>query len=183
MVLFAQLLAFARYRPVVTCCLLLTLVLAGSNYVLWQRRQAVTRRHEIVRQNGEFMLKAMSNRTRIDADLVALRDAIAQIEENLLNETSMEVNLGYFYRLERTNRVRLLTLNQLVAAPVTPEKPFKSVPFSMQVSGPYRASMGFLRALETGPRILRVRTCSFERTSAESTDLILDLTIDVLTKA
>jgi Tfp pilus assembly protein PilO len=157
--------------------------LGCTNYFLWKRRQVVTQRHEIVRRNGEFMLRAMVNRAQIDADLSALHGAIGQVEDNLLNEASMEVNLGYFYKLERMARVRLVSLNQLVAPPAVAGRPFKPVPFSMQVSGSYRASMNFLRALETGPRILRVRSCSFERSSSDNSELILDLTIDVLAKA
>jgi hypothetical protein len=56
------------------------------------------------------------------------------------------------------------------------------VPFSIQVAGSYRSNLAFLRALENGPRILRVRNCSFERGAADQPELILDLTIDVLAK-
>ena len=181
MIFLAQLFAAMRVRPMLTLCIVLTVILAGVNYPLWQRRIEATREHETMRQKGEFMLHALANRQRIETDLAALRDALGQIEQHLVDERSMEVNLGYFYKLERMSRVRLTRLNQLVALPPPPGSPFKAVPFSMHVSGSYRNSMAFLRALETGPRILRVRSLSLER-SATDQDLIFDLTVDVLAK-
>ena len=95
----------------------------------------------------------------------------------------MEVNLGYFYRVEKSTRVRLVRLNQLVSPAPAGSNPFKVVPFSMQVSGSYRNNMAFLRALECGPRILRIRNCSFERPTGETADFVLELTVDVIAKA
>jgi Tfp pilus assembly protein PilO len=181
-VLFAQLIAFIRMRPVFCASLVLAVVLGALNYPLWQRRIVMMREHDTVRKKGEFMLDALANRPQFDADLLALREALTQIEQHLVDERSMEVNLGYFYKLERTSRVRLMRLNQLVAAPTPPGSPYKAVPFSMHLTGSYRNAMAFLRALETGPRILRVRACSIERTAPENSDLILDLTVDVLAK-
>src|SRR5205814_5575158 len=108
--------------------------------------------------------------------------ALAQIDKNLLDEQSMEVNLGYFYKLEKPAHVRLARLNQLV--PLTPltKGIFKAVPFSMQVVGSYRNTLGFLRALESGSRIVRIRNCTFERSATDNADLVLDLTLDVLSK-
>jgi Tfp pilus assembly protein PilO len=180
---WAQCNAFVRERPYVAGCLVLALVLGGVNYFLWQRREAVTEQHAEARRKGEFMLQALTRRARIDADLGALREAMAQINDNLLEEQSMEVNLGYFYKFERKTRVRLVRLNQLASLPAAGGSRYKAVPFSMQVTGSYRESMSFLRALESGPRILRVRSCTFERGAEDSTDLTLDLTVDVLAKS
>lgn len=172
-----------RHRPISAGCVALAIGLGIANYFLWERRQEITRRHEEVRRNGEFMLRALATRARVDSELTALRSAMDQIESNLLDEASMEVNLGYFYRLERMTRVRLVRLNQLGSTPAAPGSPFKAVPFSMQITGSYRNSMSFLRALETGSRLVRIRQSSFERANEGNSDLILDLTVDVLTKA
>ena len=42
--------------------------------------------------------------------------------------------------------------------------------------------MNFLRALESGPRILKVKNCSFERGATENGEMTLDLTVEVLCK-
>ena len=180
-VFFAQLLTLLRLRAWLCATIVLAVALAALNYPLWQHRLVATREHDTVRKKGEFMLHALANRAQFDADLAALRDALRQVEQRLVDERSMEVNLGYFYKLERTTRVRLVRLNQLVATDPPPGSPFKAVPFSMHITGSYRNSMAFLRGLETGPRILRVRGCNLERASAEG-DVVLDLTVEVLAK-
>jgi Tfp pilus assembly protein PilO len=173
---------FFRHRPVVAVCLALSIVLAAANVFLSRERHVAEREHDEIVKKGQLTLRALANRNRIDTDLAALQVALAQIDKNLLDEQSMEVNLGYFYKLEKPAHVRLARLNQLV--PVTPitNGPFKAVPFSMQVVGSYRNALGFLRALETGSRIAHVRNCTFERSPTENGDLMLDLTVDVLAK-
>lgn len=132
---------------------------------------------------GERLIRTLTLRTRIDEDLAALKDALGRIEKSLVDEQSMEVNLGYFYSLEKTNRVRLVRLNQLAAQAVPAGVAFKVVPFSMHVTGSYRNNMSFLRALETGPRILRIRNCTFERVSAENTEVAVDLIVEILARS
>jgi Tfp pilus assembly protein PilO len=152
------------------------------NYFLWRSRQTAEKLHADLKRQGEAMIVALNTRAGINADLNALEEAVAQIERDLIAEESMEVNLGYFYKLERATRVRLVRLNQL-AAPVTAGGAlYKAVPFSMQVVGSYRNNMNFLRSLETGPCILRVRNCSFERSSSESGEMVLDLFVDILAR-
>jgi hypothetical protein len=180
--LFAQWLVYIRLRPFVSGCVALTLALAAGNFFLWQAHRSAVQQHEEVRQQGELLLRTLANRPRIDTDLAALRAANGQIERNLLDEQSMEVNLGYFYRLEKSTKVRLVRLNQLATPAPLPGSPFKTVQFSMQVKGSYRNNLSFLRALETGPSLLRLRNSSVERGPAESPDVLMDLTVDILAK-
>ena len=180
--LFAPFCDFVRFRPVTAGSLALTVLLGAANGYLWNERRAVALEHDEVRHRGELMLTTLAHRARIDTDLAALQAAIAQIERNLLDEQSMEVNLGYFYRMEKPARVRLVRLNQLAAPPPLAKSSFKTVPFSMQVTGSYRNAMTYLRALETGPRILCIKHCSFERSSVDSGEFVLDLTVEILAK-
>jgi Tfp pilus assembly protein PilO len=174
--------SWTRNRPFIALGICLIVLLSSIQYPLWQRRQVAAREHDEIRRNGEFMLHALTTRTEIEGDLAALRPALAQIDGQLIDEHSMELNLGYFYRLERATRVRLVRLNQLVSLPPAPGSPFKAVPFSMQIAGTYRNALGFVRALETGPRILRIRSCTLERSNPEAPDVLFDLTVDVLSK-
>lgn len=179
----ASLPAFVRVRPFVTACIALTLLLGVANYFLWSVREAAAAERANVSQRGEFIVRALENRPGVDAELGLLEDAIARIEESLVDEVSMEVNLGYFYRLEKATRVRLVSLNQLGSTAAPPGSPFKALPFSMRLSGSYRNNMAFLRALETGSRILRIRNCSFERGPAGANEFNVDLTVEVIAKA
>lgn len=181
-VFFAQLIGLFRARPFVASCVLLTVVLAGANFFLWQGYKAATQQHDDIRQQGETLLRTLANRARIDTDLAALRNANAMIGGNLLDEQSMEVNLGYFYRLEKNAKVRLVRLNQL-AAPAPPAGSlFKTVQFSMQLKGAYRNIIAFVRSLETGSLLLRVRSAAVDRGTVENGEITMDLTVEILAK-
>lgn len=180
MVLLAQLWAAVRLHPGIATCLTIALLAGLANYPLWQRREGVTRQHELVRQQGETMLAALTDRSRINADLAALTEAQKIIDRNLISEQSMEVNLGYFYRLEKLNRVRLSRIDQLGAAPADPDSPFRTIPVSLQVSGTYRNLLAFMRELETGPRIMRTSSYRLERTDPHGGELALYLTVELL---
>lgn len=179
---FARLVALVRNRPVVVICVAGSVLLGSFNVFLWRERQEITRRHEAMRLKGEFMLHALTDRSRINTELSALQDALALIDRNLVDEASMEVNLGYFYKLERQMRVRLARLNQLGSLPPPEGSPFKVVPFSMQVTGSYRSLMGFLRELETGPRLVRIRGYNFSRAVPQSGDMSLELKVELLAR-
>jgi Tfp pilus assembly protein PilO len=168
-------------RPIVTLLVGVAVALGVVNYFLWQQRHDVTAHHEEVRRKGEAMLKALTDQTRIKAELAALQEALEQIDRNLVVEGEMEVNLGYFYKMERLSRVRLSQLNQLSAQPAVEGNPFKAVPFSLRVTGSYGQIMNFLHQLETGARLLRVRTYSVIRGGdAKNKTIDLDLTVELL---
>ncbi len=169
-----------RVRPFVAGCFTLAVALAVANYFLWRQQAVAVSRHEEALRNGEFMVHALNSRSKINDDLAALAAGFQHIDENLVDEHSMEVNLGYFYRFERMTHAHLVRLDQLAAPPPAPKSRFRTVPFSMQLSGSYLSCMNFLRALENGPRILRIRNCNFERASENSSDLLLTLTVDSL---
>jgi Tfp pilus assembly protein PilO len=177
-----QLLLWTRQRPLVSGAIAFTVLLAVANVFLWRGRREATQQLGEARGQVERLVRTLTNRPRIERDSVALRDALAQIDKNLVDEQSMEVNLGYFYRLEKATRVRLVRLHQLAAPPPAAGGAFKVIPFSMHVTGSYRNNMNFLRSLETGPRILRIRNCSFERVSPESAEVAIDLTVEILAR-
>ncbi|HEX2862246.1 MAG TPA: type 4a pilus biogenesis protein PilO [Lacunisphaera sp.] len=180
MIFLAQFWAAIRLNPGTSACLAVALLAGLVNYPLWQQRDAATFRHAEIRLRGETMLAALTDRSRIDADLAVLTEAHEVIERNLVSELSMEVNLGYFYRLEKINRVRLARIDQLGTAQSSDEAPFKTVPITLQVSGTYRNLLGFMRDLETGPRILRTRSYRLERLDPAGNEMQLFLTVELL---
>jgi Tfp pilus assembly protein PilO len=167
----------------VATCLALTIGFGAVDFYLWRAHGEARQKHEEARAQGERLIRTLAQRTRIDEDLAALRDALGRIDKNLVDEQSMEVNLGYFYSLEKTNRVRLVRLNQLSAPAPAAGTAYKVVPFSMHVTGSYRNNMSFLRALETGPRILRIRNCTFDRVTPDATEVAVDLIVEILARS
>jgi len=181
-VLLAQLWALIRQHPLISAALLVAAVAGGVNFPLWRERQAITREHDEVRRRGQAMLVALTDRTRIHNDEVLLGSAEAVIDRNLVSEENMEVNLGYFYRLEKITRVQLNRIDQLGSTPPEAGSPFRTVPVSLQLSGSYRNLLAFVRELESGPRILRLRSYRMERGDASGNEMSLTLMVEMLAK-
>jgi Tfp pilus assembly protein PilO len=178
--LWQSFLILSRRRPLVVVCFALSAALIVANYFLWQQRREITRRHDEVRRQGEEMRNALTNHSRINAELATVNEAVSFIDRNLVVEGNMEVNLGYFYRMERLSRVRLTSLNQLGSPPPPEDNPFRAIPFSLQAAGSYSQIVHFLRELETGPRLLRIRSYSFSRGDTKTNAMTLDVTAELL---
>ena len=175
-----QFLKLIRRAPFLTFCLTLLLALGIANYFLWQRQQEITARHEQVRRSGETMFAALANHNRIATELSMVDEALKQIDQNLVVETDLAENLGYFYQIETLSRVRLPQLNQLSSLPSADENPYKAIPFSLRVTGSYPQLINFIRELESGPRLMRIKTFDFSRDDAKSATITLGLTVELL---
>lgn len=183
MSLLAQFWAVIRQHPLISTCLGIAILAGAANYPLWQHREKIIVQHDELQKRGQVMITALTDRERISGDLEIVGKAQDEIDRNLVTEDSMEVNIGYFYRLEKLNRVRLIRVDQLGSAPVTPGQLFKTVPVSLQASGTYRNLLAFLRELETGPRLLRIVTYRLDRSDAPGAELQLSLTVELLAKS
>ena len=64
--------------------------------------------------------------------------------------------------------------------PATDGNPYKAVPFSFRATGGYPQLVKLLRDLESGPRLLRIKTFNFSRGEQKTNALVLDLTVDLL---
>jgi hypothetical protein len=181
-VFLAQLWALIRGHPWITACLVVAALAGAANLPLWQERREVARQHDEVRLRGQAMLVALTDRARIHGDEVLLGSAEAVIDRNLVSEENMEVNLGYFYRLEKLTRVQLSRIDQLGSIPPEPGSLFRTVPVSLQLSGSYRNLLAFVRELESGPRILRLRSYRIERADAGGNEMAVTLMVEMLAK-
>lgn len=178
--LLENLRAFLRRYPLAVTCLVLILLLGGANYWLWHRQQALLRTHDETRRRGESMQLAIAEHSRLSAQLATTRDAVKFIDGNLINEGDLAENLGYFYQLESASRVRLSQLGQLSSQPAPEGAPYKTIPFSLRATGTYTQVMRFVRELENGPRLVRVRTFNAGRADPQSGTIALDLSVEML---
>ncbi|MDB6168418.1 MAG: hypothetical protein JWM88_1282 [Verrucomicrobia bacterium] len=178
----AQIFTGFRQRPVIAAALALVVILAVANYFLWEQRAVITARNNEVRERGETILNALIARQHVTADLAKLKEALDVVDRNLVVESDMEVNLGYFYKLEKLCGVRLSQLNQLSAPPPPENSPFKVIPVSVRATGTYFQLMNFLHQLETGPRLLTVTAFNFSRGDTRNNLLSLDLTVALLAR-
>jgi Tfp pilus assembly protein PilO len=177
---FEQLIASLRRHPLLVSGLVIFAVLSLANYFLWLKREEAARRHEEAQHRGEAMLLALTDNARVTSDTAAVQKALQLIDRNLIIEGSMAKNLGYFFQLETISHVRISQLNQLVSQPTTDGSPFKAIPFSVRANGSYSQVIRFLRELENGPRLLRIRSYSFTKAEPVNNALIMDLTVELL---
>lgn len=177
-----QLFTLVRRAPFLVFCLTFFSLFAIADYFLWQRQKDITVMHEDVRRSGEKMFSALSNHGKVIAELTAVDEAVKQIDQNLINETDLAENLGYFYQLETLSRVHLTQLNQLSSQPPAEDSPYRAIPFSIRATGTYSQLINFIRELEGGPRLLKIKTYDFSRADVRNDTLALGLTVEVLGK-
>jgi Tfp pilus assembly protein PilO len=175
-----QLAAQIRRAPLVAANVVILLILGVANYFLWQRQQDLNLQHTEVKRSGEAVMLSLAGQARVSGELVRVQDALKVIDQNLVAEGDLAENLGYFYQMETISHVRLSQLNQLNALPVQDGNPYKSIPFTLRASGSFAQIMAFLHAMETGPRLLRIKSFGLGRAELKTSALSLDLTVELL---
>lgn len=179
---FQQFLEFSRLNPVIVASLTIIVLMGSASYFLWQKQHDLNAKHDETRRNGETMMESLTGQARINSELSAVTTAVDFIDRNLINEADLAENLGYFYAIEATARLRFSQLNQLSSQPQPEGSPFKPVPFAVRATGPYRQVMRLLHELETGPRLVRIRTFTFSQGEGEEESVTMELTLDLLAR-
>lgn len=180
--------SYARRNPVMVASIAIMIVMGGASYLLWHRQQLLTGEHAEIQRNGEDVLQSLTSHARLTAEIASVKQALDFIDRNLINEGDLAENLGYFYQIETASRLRFSQLNQLSSQPQAPGSPFKPVPFTLLASGTYRQIMRLIHELETGPRLLRIRTYAISRSGtaapgAEAADLVtLEVNVELLAR-
>jgi Tfp pilus assembly protein PilO len=179
--LLLQFLAAARRYPVATISFILLVLFGVADYFLWQQRDERAGTYERTRQEGEAMLLSLNGQARITTQSAVVEEALAYMEKNLTLESDLAGNLDYFYQIEKSTRIRLTNLSQLSSQPGGEEEIYRAIPFSLRLTGAYPQVLAFLHALETGPRLLRVKHYRFAQADATAAEgLSLDLTVEML---
>lgn len=178
--LLQQFLAAARRYPVAVVSLLLLVLLGTADWFLWKRWGQLATESERARQEGEAMFLSLGGHTRIQAQSAEAAGALAYIDRNLATQADLAGNLDYFYQIEKTTRIRLANLSQLSSQATTAETAYLAIPFSLRLNGTYAQILAYLHALETGPRLVRVKTYRFSQGDNAADGLSLDLTVEML---
>jgi Tfp pilus assembly protein PilO len=162
----AAIFAFLRRFLFAVVC---TLVIATGGVAAWLLSHDVDEQ-ELVRQErareGEAMLDLLVGGTAQRQELEVVREAARRIDDNLVLESDLAGNNWYFYKLEEQTRCRLLENRQQSAAGNEHSPLFKRIPWTLRLVGSYQQVAGYLLALETGPRLVRVTAFSLSRNSA-----------------
>jgi Tfp pilus assembly protein PilO len=176
---FLQLRTFARNYPVAFTSLVLLVVLGGADWFLWKRWTQLNVDNERSHAQGEAMLLSLSSHPRIEAQLKEAGKALTYIDQNLALESDLAGNLDYFYQIEKSTSAKLSSLSQLSSQPSTDKESYQAIPFSLRLSGSYPQILAYLHALETGPRLVRLKNYRLSQ-GGTSEGLSLDLTVDML---
>ena len=176
---------FLRRNLFAVSCALIILVLIGGGWWLWHDLGKQEETLHVRTLQGEVELEIIATSPLLREALHQTRTAVTRIESNLAVASNLADNLGYFYQLEEKTRARLRGLNQLTTSgPSEDDRAvYKPIPYTMEVSGSYAQVMDFLQSLESGPRLVKVRSFSFRRAEASTGNVVLQLDLLVLGKA
>ena len=176
---------FLRRNTFAVSCALIILVLVGGGWWLWHDLGKQEETLHVRTLQGEVELEIIATSPLLREALNQARTAVTRIESNLAVASNLADNLGYFYQLEEKTRTRLRGLNQLsTGAPAEDDRAvYKTIPYTMEVSGTYAQVMDFLQSLESGPRLVKIRSFSFRRADTSSGNVLLQLDLVVLGQA
>jgi Tfp pilus assembly protein PilO len=186
---FMRFLAWLRRHPFCVTCTSVALVMAVTSWFLWQKVQSLDEERTTLAKEGEYMLATRASGTTLRPDLAYVREYTRRIEDNLVVADALIDNKGYFYKIEKQARVSLNDVQQLPAQPPDTGSQYRSIPFSLKVTGGYDQLAAFLRAIETGPRLANITAFSFRRSASlnlpdapSAALLTLDLNVELLGK-
>jgi Tfp pilus assembly protein PilO len=166
-------------------CTVIILTLVGVGWWLWHDLGVQEETLHVRTLQGEVELETIATSPLLREALNQAHTAVTRIEGNLAVENNLADNLGYFYQLEEKTRARIRGLNQLTTSgPADGDRAiYKPIPYTMEVSGTYAQVMDFLQSIESGPRLVKVRSFTFRRADTTSGNVLLQLDLVVLGKA
>jgi Tfp pilus assembly protein PilO len=178
----ADLVALLKRWPYCVICIALTVASGVGWWMLRDRIAELQVVHAGRTKEGEAMLALLVGGSTQRTELEAVREAARRIEENLVVEANLAENLWYFYKLEEQTKARLPELHQL-SSPTTDKSPlYRRVPYGLRIAGTYDQVAGFLLALETGPRLVKITSFNYARSDPVGSAIALDLNVELLGK-
>lgn len=178
--MFTSLLSLVRRQPFITTCIAITvLACAGAAWML-QTAAGYDTELEHLTDDGSSILNLIATRSVLERELDLVRLAVNRTEDNLVVEDNLAENLWYFYSIESRTQTRLTDLRQLDSPPPAANALYRRIPYELRVTGEFVRVSEFLRQLEIGPRLMRVRDFSLRRDQGGRPNLTLDLSIDLL---
>ena len=170
-----------RY-PIGAAGLVLSVVLAGVSIWLQLDSSALEIRQQSRAREGDNMLKFIARGSQLRTELTTVRAAAQRITESLVVEKNIPENFWYFYKIEQDTQVKLTELQQRptplqdAGTPAT----YKRVPFSLKLTGNFRAVIAYLQRLETGSRFGRINSFQLQRQDPTTSNVVLQLDLELL---
>lgn len=178
----SQLGSLLRRNIFCTVCTILSLLLAAGIWILSMdihTREILNRERS---QEGAAMDSTLVTGPLIKQELARAQEIVQRFESNLVIDKNLADNLWYFYKIHPDSKDILTNLRALNADAASDDSDYKTVPFSLQLTGTYAQVSSYLLQLETGPRLTQIRSFNFRRQGPRSPILTLNLEVRVLAK-
>lgn len=170
-----------RYIFSAVCCVL-SLLLIAAIWILHEDLDTLETLNRERTQEGQAMLSTLVTGPLIRQELAHAHETVQRIESNLIIESKLEDNVGYFYRIQSRTKAKVVSLRQQSSSTASDNSDYKVVPFTLHLSGSYEQISSYLIALETGPKLVQVRSFSFKQLESTAGTLALNLEINLLGK-
>lgn len=153
----AQLLARLRAYPLATALFALVIVLAVFWYIRGGPAAEVQSEHQRLQLEWDRITANLNRAEGLGADLEALRAAVEEIGEHLIDPDEKAINYQYFYGLEQATGVRILLLEQSDQLPAVPgDARYQPVEFRLSATGDFRSLADFIYRIERGAQFARL---------------------------
>lgn len=182
-----------RY-PLPTLCGLIVLICAVYfNFRVEMLTELQIQRDEAIRQAGQMDENLVASASRdqsiagnasLAENLQKMKEHLEKLEDRIVRSSELEVNYGYFYRLESETGVSLADLSQ--SGPVAPAKgvaktAFVPVGYNLIISGRFSRIIAYLDELENGERFYRLKSFNLQRgREVDQTAVTIALNLELL---
>lgn len=180
----AELIARIKKQPVGFACVLISLLCGGWLYFRGGELEKKQAEYEAKSAEAANVISNVNLAKNLPEQVSEMQAAAKELENRLVREGQLAVNLQYFYKLEAENEVKLLDVRQNPRNRPKVTTTYASIPYNVNVQGPYKNVMAFLQRLEKGKHFCRINTASFSKAggadAASSTTITLALNLDLL---
>ncbi len=176
----SSLYGMCRRNLFITFCTIFSILLGIGLWVLHLDLKTREIENRELSQDGAAMNSTLVTGPLVKQELARAQDIVQRIESNLVIEKNLADNLWYFYKIHPDSKDILTSLRALNPETAVDDLDYKMVPFTLQLTGNYTQVASYLLQLETGPRLVQIRSFSFRRVRQGASGLTLNLEIRVL---
>lgn len=172
---------FKRY-PFAVAGGFLAVILAASNWFIFLDQAEIEANLESEAKTGKEVLENVANSPVIRQQAVVIRNILKHLDANLIVEADLAQNVGYFYSFEEKSGAKLSDLSQMISSNPPDGAPYRSLPFTMRITGEFPQVLALLHAIETGRYPAKINKFTVTRREDESGLIEATITVNVLAK-
>lgn len=178
--MFEKVRDFFRSYPFVGISLGIMALCAGGWWFIRYQTEAYRVELDRMTRQGTETMGLVAMRGVMTVELENVKSAVRRTNDSLLIEDNLAENLWYFYSVEGRTGTRLTELRQLNSPTPGAKDNYLRVPYELSATGSFIGITEFMRQLEIGPRLMRVKDFSIRREAGTDELLSLDLSVELL---